>query len=293
MALTHLDKNSDTRDVVDVLRRDGAVVVSELAEPGILDRIISELRPELDATDPDSATDFDGDRTLRTSSGLLSNAPSAAALVNHDMVIAVANEILLPHCAIYRIGSMTAIDILPGESAQALHRDDSIYPIEIAGLEFQIGVMWALNDFTVENGATRIVPGSHRFLRSWHLPDVSNWESAAMPRGSALFYLGSTWHGGGANASSGPRLGLINTYALGWLRTESNHYLETPPEDAARFEPRLRALLGYAPHGFGDDEIGYVSGDCPAWVETPPEPAWRDQRAQVGSAKDAEKQAGV
>jgi ectoine hydroxylase-related dioxygenase (phytanoyl-CoA dioxygenase family) len=222
---------------------------------------------------------------------VLSAAPSAAALVDHDMLVGVADAILLPHCATYQVGSMTAIEILPGESAQALHRDDSLYPIDNAGMELQIGVMWALSDFTAENGGTRVVPGSHRFLRSWHLPDVSDWVSAAMPKGSALFYMGSTWHGGGANQSDAPRMGLINTYSLGWLRQESNQYLETPPEAAAQFEPRLRALLGYTPHGSGDDRIGNFRGVCPAWVETPPEPAWRDERGQVGTAADAKSQA--
>ena len=154
-------------------------------------------------------------------------------LIDHDMVVAIADDILLPHCATYQLGSMTGIEIHPGEDAQPLHRDDSLYPIEISGLELQIGVMWALDDFTAENGATRVVPNSHRFLRSWHLPDLSLRESAVMPAGSALFYLGSTWHGGGANNSSAPRAGLINTYSLGWLRQESNHYLELPPSIAA------------------------------------------------------------
>ena len=159
-------------------------------------------------------------------------------------------------------------------------------------MELEIGIMWALNDFTAENGATRVVPGSHRFIRSWHLPDLSGWESAVMPKGSALFYMGSTWHGGGANDSDAPRLGLINTYSLGWLRQESNQYLETPPDVAAQFSERLRALLGYTAHGSGDDKIGKFRGDCAAWVDSPPELAWRDERGQVGSAADVEAQKG-
>jgi hypothetical protein len=114
-----------------------------------------------------------------------------------------------------------------------------------------------------------------------------------MSKGSALFYMGSTWHGGGSNQSNAPRMGLINTYSLGWLRQESNQYLTTPPDVAVQFAPRLRALLGYTPHGSGDDRIGNFRGDCPAWVETPPEPAWRDDRGQVGSATDAKAQAGI
>ena len=292
MPLAYLDRTADTGTVVQALRRDGAVVVTGLAEHSLVDTVLAELRPQLDASGLKSLSEFNGDRTLRFNN-VLSTAPSAAGLVDHDMVVGVANEILLPHCATYQVGSMTAIEILPGESAQALHRDNSLYPIEISGLELQIGVMWALSDFTTDNGGTRVVPGSHRFLRSWHLPDVSDWESSEMPKGSALFYLGSTWHGGGANRSNGPRAGLINTYSLGWLRQESNQYLVTPPEVAAQFGPRLRALLGYTPHGSGDDRIGNFRGDCPAWVEAPPEPAWRDDRGQVGRQADVDAQAGV
>lgn len=292
MSLTHFDRTANLGAVAEVLRRDGAVVVTDLAESAIIDTIIAELRPQLDTTGLNSRSDFNGDRTLR-SGGILSTAPSAAPLIDHDMVVGVADEILLPYCATYQVGSMSAIEILPGEAAQALHRDDSLYPIEINGMELQIGVMWAMNDFTAENGGTRVVLGSHRFMRSWHLPDVSDWESTVMPKGSALFYMGSAWHGGGANQSSAPRMGLINTYSLGWLRQESNQYLATPPEVAAQFGPRLRALLGYTPHGSGDDRIGNFRGDCPAWVETPPEPAWRDKRGQVGTASDVKAQAGV
>ena len=292
MTLTHLERTADTAAVVEMLRRDGAVVVKDLAKPRLVDTIRSELRPELDSCGLEAKSHFNGSLTLRTN-GILSVAPSAAELVDHDMVVRVADEILLPHCATYQVGSLTAIEILPGESEQALHRDDSLYPIDNAGMELQIGVMWALDDFTEENGGTRVVVGSHRFLRSWHLPGLTDWESAVMPKGSALFYMGSTWHGGGANQSDAPRMGLINVYSLGWLRQESNQYLETPPEIAARFSPRLRALLGYTPHGSGDDRIGKFRGDCPAWVDTPPEPAWRDERGQVGTAADVEAQSAV
>lgn len=292
MALSYYDSTADIGTVVEALRRDGAVIVTNLAESGIIDNVRAELRPRLDEDGLNSCSDFNGSRTLRCY-GILSISASAATLVDHDLVVAVADAILLPHCATYQVGSMTAIEILPGESAQALHRDDSLYPIESPGLELQIGVMWALDDFTAENGGTRVVPGSHRFIRSWHLPDLSNWESAVMPKGSALFYLGSTWHGGGANRSGAPRAGLINTYSLGWLRQETNQYLETPPDVAARFGPRLRALLGYTPHGSGDDRIGKIRGDCPAWVEQPPEPAWRDERGQVATAADVKAQVGI
>ena len=289
MSLTYLDRSADTVAVADGLRRDGAVAVTELVEPHLADTVAAELRPALDAEGLKSQSIFNGDLTRRYG-GVLRTAPSAAELVDHDMVIGVANEILLPHASTYRISSLSAIEIMPGETAQALHRDDTVYPIDLAGMELGIGVMWSLNDFTRDNGGTRLIPGSHRYMRSWHLPDVSSWEAAVMPKGSALFYLGSMWHGGGANQSSSPRLGLINSYCLGWLRPEVNQYLMTPPELAVRYGPRLRALLGYMPHGSGDDLCGGFRGDCPAWVETPPDPAWRGERGQVATAADAQQQ---
>ena len=292
MPLRYLERTAAPAAVADFLRRDGAVVVTGLADQKLIDKVAGELRPELDEAGLQLRSDFNGSKTLR-SNRILSRAPSAAALVEHELVLGVADEILLPHCATYQVGSLTAIEILPGEGPQALHRDDSLYPIQLAGLELQIGVMWALNDFSRENGATRVVPGSHRFIRSWHLPDVSNWESASMPKGSALFYMGSTWHGGGANESNEPRFGLINTYSLGWLRQESNQLLMTPPEMAVRFSPQLRALLGYTPHGAGDDRIGNYRGDCPAWVGEPPRAAWRGERGQVGGAADVKAQSGA
>jgi ectoine hydroxylase-related dioxygenase (phytanoyl-CoA dioxygenase family) len=286
--------NGDTApaEVIKALRTSGAVVVTDLVSAEVVDAVAAELRSELDTHGLATESAFNGALTNRISN-VLAVAPSAAALLEHDMVVDVANDILLPHCANYRISSMTAIEVMPGEAAQALHRDDTVYPVDIAGMELQIGVMWSLNDFTKDNGGTRIVPGSHRLLRSWHLPDLSNWEAAAMPKGSALFYLGSTWHGAGSNESNGRRMGLINVYSLGWLRQEVNQYLTHPPELAAKFSPRLRALLGYTTHSAGDDRLGHLRGDCPAWVETPPEEAWYKGRDGVGTAEDAAAQAGA
>ena len=204
----------------------------------------------------------------------------------------VLDDVLLPFASTYRVSSLSAIEIMPGEKHQALHRDDTVYPIDIAGMELTVGVMWALSDFTEENGGTRVVPGSHRYLRSWHLPDVSTWENTVMPKGSAVFYLGSTWHGGGANRSNAPRLGMVNTYCLGWLRPEANMYLNTPPEVAARYGLKVRALLGYMPHGATDDLCGGFRGECPAWVDTPPRASWRAERGGAPTPESAKAQGG-
>ena len=290
MSLKSFDGKSSSAVVADALRRDGGVIVRDLAPVGLIEAVANELRPRFDEFGENHCTDyrsgFSGQKTLRCH-GVLRYAPTSSELIAHQMVLDIADAILLPSCAEYQIGSATGIEILPGEGDQQLHRDDSPYPIQLAGFELQIGVMWALSDFTAENGATRVVPGSHRFLRAWHGPDLSLCVQAVMPRGSALFYLGSTWHGGGANHSHYARTGLINTYSLGWLRSESNHILEVPPQMARRFNERVRRLLGYTPHGGGEDQLGCYDGSDPVWV---PSRSEAGARGQVPAAADSRPQ---
>ena len=244
MELPVFTSDIDPDAVVTALSHAGAAVVTDVADKGIVEACAAEMRDEFDRRGRLQENDFNGYRTLRISS-VLGYAPSTAALIGHPLVLAVADAILKAHCISYRIGSTTGIEIHPGERDQELHTDDSIYPVRIPGMEFQIGVMWALTDFTRENGATRLVLGSHR-VNDYSGPDPA---AAVMPAGSLAFYMGSLWHGGGANRSQMPRMGLINTYALGWLRQEVNQYLAVPPHLAARYGTTIRRLLGYAKHG--------------------------------------------
>ena len=110
----------------------------------------------------------------------------------------------------------------------------------------QLASVIALVDFTAENGATRVVPGSHRW--DWErMPEAHEFAMAAMPAGSAVIYLGSTLHGGGPNTTANQwRRGMHLSYVLGWLRTEENHYLATPPAIARTLPRQAQELLGYA-----------------------------------------------
>jgi ectoine hydroxylase-related dioxygenase (phytanoyl-CoA dioxygenase family) len=141
-----------------------------------------------------------------------------------------------------------------------LHRDEAAWSFFVAGKpELTVESMIALSDFTEANGATRIAPGSHRWDAARE-PSGSELAVAAMPAGSAVVYLGSTLHGGGANRTEGEaRRGLFLGYVLGWLRTEENSYLTTPIE-AVREMPHLaQALLGYEAH----QAIGVVDVGSP------------------------------
>jgi ectoine hydroxylase-related dioxygenase (phytanoyl-CoA dioxygenase family) len=242
------DRNVETHKVVAALQRDGAVVVKEQVAPEIVDQVQTDLREPFDTLGKFDQNRFNGYKTLRLNS-ILALSRTSAELVGHSRVLEVADAILLPHCVNYRIGSLTAIEIHPGEEDQPLHTDDVIYPIRIPGVEWQLSAMWSLHDFDENNGATRVVPGSHQ--QKVTIPHIDERKTvlALMPKGSVLFYLGSTLHGGGANHSTAPRSGLINTYALGWLRQEENQYLNVPRKIAEQYPERIQRLMGYCSHG--------------------------------------------
>ncbi|MEM7739344.1 MAG: phytanoyl-CoA dioxygenase family protein [Pseudomonadota bacterium] len=248
-------RNTDPEDIARSLLKDGGAIVSEQVARQTADRVCDEFRPSFEREGRDYENDFNGYKTLRLS-GVLALSRTSADLIAHPLVMAVADRVLKRHCDNYRIGSSTAIEILPGEDDQVLHRDDEIYPMRIAGVEFQIAAMWALDDFTAENGGTRIVPGSHD-LRSIESVKKEDVVQAIMPKGSVLFYLGSTIHGGGANNSSSARAGLITTYSLGWLRQEDNQYLSVPRDIADSYPEHVRRLMGYQSHG----PLGVFPGD--------------------------------
>ena len=246
----------ESEEIVAALMRDGGVIVQDQTTETVIGQVLQDLRAPFDAQGHLFENDFNGYRTLRLG-GILGFSRASAELIAHPLVMAVADAVLKRHCTNYRIGSTTAIEIHPGEKDQVLHRDDGFYPLRLPEVEFQISAMWALDDFTAANGATRIVPGSHD-LRKIKEVDEADVVQAAMPRGSVLFYLGSTIHGGGANRTATPRTGLITTYSLGWLRQEENQYLTVPREIADSYPDHIRRLMGYQSHG---PSLGVYPGD--------------------------------
>lgn len=259
MTLMRFPPQAPPNDVAQELQKTGAVIVTSLADPSVLSLIETELRPHFEKEGEKFQNDFNGYKTLRLAA-LLALSPTSAELIAHPYILEIAEQILGPHCECFRLGSATAIEIWPGENAQVLHRDDDFYPYRVPGIEYQIGAMWSFNDFTMENGATQVVSESH-----WTgannldvLPEHIDVEHAVMPIGSVLIYFGSTWHGGGANTTDNPRTGVINTYALGWLRQEENQYLSVPKDIASAYPETVKRLMGYQAHG---KYLGVYPGD--------------------------------
>lgn len=263
--LASFGRGTPATEVLAALRRDGAAVVREKIAPELADTVLRELRPHFDEQGRASENDFNGYHTLRLAC-VLAHAPSSAALIAHPLVMEIADAVLLSHCLSYQVGSTTAIEIWPGETQQVLHRDDTIYPMRLPGMELQIGAMWALQDFTARNGATRVVLGSHHLeLEDSESVSEERIREAVMPKGSVLFYMGRTVHGGGANRSAAPRAGLINTYSLGWLQPEVNHCLTYSPDLVKRFPEPIPRLMGYQSHG---QHLGLFPGDPDGcWID--------------------------
>jgi ectoine hydroxylase-related dioxygenase (phytanoyl-CoA dioxygenase family) len=245
--LETLPQDAPLDAIMRVIRRDGAVILRDVLAPGEVDALNDELMPYLVATKVGRES-FSGFKTTRTGA-LPARSPKVRKLLLDKRIRAVCDAVLLPNCRRYQVNVTHVIRILPGEVAQVMHRDRMAWPY-LKDIEPQLNTIWALTDFTKANGATHVVPGSFAWEPS-RKPQPDEIAYAEMKRGSVLVYTGSVFHGGGANETSEPRLGMNLTYCLDWLRQEENQYFSCPPEIARTFEPELQALMGYVPGGYG------------------------------------------
>ena len=251
--LTHLPPSASGAEIAAVMRRDGGVIVDDLATGAQLDAFFAEMRPWTDATGV-GQDDFTGRATRRTG-GLLARAATARELVMHPTALATCDD-FLGHVTSYQLHLTQIIDIGPGSVAQQIHRDQwafDFFPFP-AGYEVQCNTIWAGDDFTEANGATRVVIGSNS-APDGRQYDIEESVPAEMGRGSVLFYSGSVYHGGGPNTTDAHRRAINITYNVSFLRQEENQYLSVPLAVAATFPEPLQRLMGYR---MGAYALGYV-----------------------------------
>ena len=242
-----------TEELARTLAEDGCAVIEDLVPGATMDAIAAELAPWM-ATTPDGPDEFSGFATRRTGA-LLARSPTARELVMHPTILDTVGAVLA-HATSYQLHLTQLIAIGPGETAQPVHRDQwafDFFPFP-AGYEVQCNTLWAMTDFTEENGATRVVPGSNHFDDKLRL-GADDTVPAEMTKGSVLVYTGALYHGGGANRSSAVRRGVNITYNVSWLRQEENQYLSVPLEVARTFDEDLQRLMGYARGAYA---LGYI-----------------------------------
>ncbi len=221
-----------------------AGVVERLVDEQVMDALAGEVAPYIDAT-PFGTDEFAGHRT-RCTGALIARAPTSHQLAAHPLVLATLDRVLGDHATSYQLHLTQVIDIGPGEPGQMTHRDQwafDFFPFP-SGFEVECHTMWAMTDFTEENGATRVIPGSRRAADKLR-PGYDETVPAETPKGSVFVYVGSVYHGGGANRSDAHRLGVNIGYTLSWLRQEENQYLACPPDVARTLPIELAKLVGY------------------------------------------------
>jgi len=206
-------------------------------------------------------------RNTRRIFNLLARDPVFRAVPVFPGTLSVVERLLDRECL---LSSLTAIEMNPGETRQPLHCDDGSHGLPRPGPTYGVVAIWALTDFTRENGGTHLVPGSHRFDRIPRRGDDPETVQVEMPAGSVLFYDASLWHGGGANRSSARRLGIVANYCAGYLRQEECQLLAIPREQVAELPPRLRRLIGY---GTYRGLLGHVDQRSPETFFDPDAPS--------------------
>jgi len=246
---------------LDTLATEGFVVLEGVLGAGEIVAIRTALEPYLQGKHF-GRNRFEGLRSQRVYA-LLAKDGIFADLVSHPRVLRLLDHMLEPN---YLLSAALAIHLGPGEDAQQFHYDDGSYHIPRPRPPVGVSTVWAIDDFTADNGATEVIPGSHRWGDERPGADDPRRRKMVMPAGSVVVFLGTLWHGGGANGTNRPRLGITPQYCQPWARQLENMTLAVPLEIAARYPRRVQELLGFNIH---PPLMGYVNGMHPARLIDP------------------------
>jgi ectoine hydroxylase-related dioxygenase (phytanoyl-CoA dioxygenase family) len=242
------------------LAESGCLVITDLADAATREAVTRELAPhfeEAPVKTSDDSKDFYPGHTRRVTA-LVSRSPAVGGLILDPTVAGLCAGALGQGDKAYQLHVTAGLMVGPGARAQILHREEDpfrFFPLPRPNLI--LATMWAISDFSAENGATLIVPGSHRWDAD-RKAEPDEVVSAEMPAGAILFWSGGTLHGAGENRCNDWRYGVILTYSLAWLRQEENQYLDVPLHVAKQLSPELRAMIGYDMHealGFFDPRV--------------------------------------
>jgi phytanoyl-CoA dioxygenase PhyH len=240
---------------MEALTQNGYVVFERLIPEAEIDAIRADVLPRFEPIF--GRNNFEGFRTQRLYA-VLEKTFVCNALIDHPLVLGLLDRILEPN---YLLSQLQVINILPQEAAQPIHFDDAFYPWPRPRRALGAASIVALDAFTEENGATVVIPGSH----TWgdRLPNQDEERSAksvVMPKGSMLFFVGTLWHGAGANRSASPRACVTAQYCAPWCRQQENYSLSISKARARRCSEHIQRMLGYSVHY---PFMGFVNGVHP------------------------------
>ncbi|GAA1702266.1 phytanoyl-CoA dioxygenase family protein [Nonomuraea bangladeshensis] len=254
--LTTLPTSAAIDEAIEAVEAAGAVIIEDFIDAGTLAGLWADLRADLERT-ADGDGRLVGEKT-RILPGLVRRSAHSVTVLRQPHFLGAARHFLqrpvrawlgeqrIEFVPTIQLGISRAIQIQPGVPVQGLHRDDTAHLRTHPGPESRVQVMIAASEFTARNGATRVIPGSHRWDDE-RGPREDEAVPAEMRAGSALLWLGSTYHGAGANRSDGPRTGLSYALDLGNLRQEENQYLSIPLDVVRGYPEDVQRLLGYEP----------------------------------------------
>ena len=199
--VTHVPSDSTVADIIEIVERDGIVIIDDFVSPSWLAKFNSSVQASIENYQPydygePEAMEFLGHQTIRLN-GLISKSSNYIELMTDERLLGVMDHFLAPNCGQYRLNSSEIIEIHGGETAQELHFDDMIWPAHYWAPDrlLQFNVMVAGTDFTAENGATQVVPGSHLWDDPERVATPEEITQAVMKAGSAVLIPGKdgTW----------------------------------------------------------------------------------------------------
>ncbi len=242
---------------LDNIEQQGYTIIESLLDSDQVVALKAALSPWLQGAHM-GRNDFEGFKSERVYA-LLAKNPVLATIVEHPSILAIVDHFLEDD---YLLSANLAINCHPGETPQGFHRDNNGGTGASIDQVYGISTIWNLDDFTTTNGATELIPGSHR----WHANEAPNIDDdraikAEMPAGSVLVFSGHLIHRGGANNSDATRLAITPQYCQPWLRQLENMVLSVPPEKASQLSERVQSLLGYSVRAPGF--MGMVDGVHP------------------------------
>ncbi|TSA52594.1 MAG: mitomycin antibiotic biosynthesis protein [Actinobacteria bacterium] len=247
-------QHNSLTEILAVLARDGGVIVHNMLSPQVVANLLKELAPQSETSqvgpksDNENVNHFWGQQTKRFTRLAQRSQTFADEVLIHPTLTGVADELLKPSCASYWMNTGQMMIVMPGGAPQYMHRDSDDWPAMCSPTAppCQISCMFALSDFTAENGATRVAPGSHLWSDYSRQAADDEITQAVMPAGSGMIYLGKTLHSAGANKTENEaRFGMHLSYVLGWLTPEEAGCLGVTEDRAKTFTKQQQQLLGY------------------------------------------------